>query len=113
MKQKIFQNISLKNTILNNTETISPQVQEVIEEIVDENIGTACKVILFNDEWHSFDEVINQILKAVKCSDKKAEELTWEVHSKGKACVYDGDMNECLKVSAILEEISLHTQIEY
>lgn len=76
-------------------------------------VGNACKVILFNDEWHTFDEVIDQLVKAVKCSHDKAEEYAWEVHNKGKACVYDGDLQECLKVSGILEEIALHTQIEY
>lgn len=70
------------------------------------------KVILFNDEVHTFDEVIDQILKAVRCSRSKAEALTWEVHSKGKAMVYEGPMNECIKVSGVLEEIALHTQIE-
>ncbi len=79
---------------------------------IDE-VTTSARVILYNDEWHSFDEVINQIIKAISCSYEKAEALTWEVHSKGKACVYQGDMSECLRVSGVLEEISLHTQIEF
>jgi ATP-dependent Clp protease adaptor protein ClpS len=77
-----------------------------------DDVTNAAKVILFNDEWHTFDEVINQIIKAIRCPRSKAEEYTFEVHSRGKACVYSGDMPECLKVSGILEEINLHTQIE-
>lgn len=77
-----------------------------------DDVTTASKVILYNDEWHTFDEVIGQIIKAVNCSFDKAETLTWEVHSKGKSTVYGGDFEQCLKVSSILEEISLHTQIE-
>jgi len=34
------------------------------------------------------------------------------VHTRGKACVYTGEMPECLRVSHVLEEIALHTQIE-
>jgi ATP-dependent Clp protease adapter protein ClpS len=81
----------------------------------DTDIGVAnnARVILFNDEWHTFDEVISQIIKAISCSRDKAESLTWEVHTKGKACVFEGEINECLKVSSVLEEIALHTQIEY
>ena len=79
---------------------------------IDDNLNDPCKVILFNDEIHTFDEVTNQIIKATGCTLDKAEALTWEVHSKGKAIVFSGDMNECLKVSAILEEIALNTQIE-
>jgi ATP-dependent Clp protease adaptor protein ClpS len=88
-------------------------------ELVDPITGNiddttfASKVILFNDEWHSFDDVINQLIKAIKCSIERAEELTFEVHTKGKACVYDGELETCLKVSSVLEEIALHTQIEY
>jgi ATP-dependent Clp protease adapter protein ClpS len=79
---------------------------------VIDDVTNASKVILFNDEWHSFDEVIGQILKATNCSFEKAEALTWEVHTKGKAVVFEGEFVECLKVSGILEEIGLHTQIE-
>jgi ATP-dependent Clp protease adaptor protein ClpS len=70
------------------------------------------KVILFNDNVHSFDEVITQLIKAIRCAPERAEAFAWEVHTRGKACVYSGDMNECLRVSSILEEIALHTQIE-
>lgn len=69
-------------------------------------------VILFNDDWHTFDEVIEQLIKAINCSRQRAEELTWEVHTKGKARVFEGELTECLRVSAVLEEIALHTQIE-
>ena len=68
-------------------------------------------VILFNDDYHSFDEVITQLLKATKCSFDKARALTFEVHVKGKAIVFHGSLNDCLKVSSILEEIELHTQV--
>ncbi len=74
--------------------------------------GEPAKVILYNDETHTFEEVIGQLIKALGCDTSRAEALTWEVHSKGKAIVFDGIMNECLRVSAVLEEIGLHTQIE-
>ncbi len=88
------------------------EVEEVVDD-VNTDIEQPAKVILFNDEWHTFDEVINQILKAVKCTRDKAESLTLEVHNTGKACVFEGQMSDCLSVSSILEEIALHTQIEY
>ena len=69
-------------------------------------------VILFNDEIHTFEEVINQIIKATGCSQTQAEALTWQVHSTGKAAVFEGSMTECLRVVGVLEEIALHTHIE-
>ncbi|MBU2446567.1 MAG: ATP-dependent Clp protease adaptor ClpS [Bacteroidetes bacterium] len=84
----------------------SPDVDDGID------VGLPAKVILFNDEVHTFDDVIVQIIKAVGCSYDKAETLTWEVHLRGKAVVFFGEISECLKVSGVLEEIALHTQIE-
>jgi len=70
------------------------------------------KVILFNDEIHTFDEVILQLIKAIKCTQTRAEALAWEVHNTGKAIVYAGDLIRCMEVSGVLEEIKLMTQIE-
>jgi ATP-dependent Clp protease adaptor protein ClpS len=70
------------------------------------------RVILFNDEIHTFDEVITQLIKATGCNTANAEALAWEVHTNGKAVVYSGEMVRCMEVSGILEEIKLMTQIE-
>lgn len=81
-------------------------------ETTDETtVGLPYKVILFNDDVHSFEEVINQLIIAIKCSFETARSLTFEVHVKGKAVVFTGDLTECLKISSVLEEIALHTQI--
>lgn len=74
--------------------------------------GERYRVVLFNDEVHSFDEVIFQIILAVRCSRLKAEELTTEVHHRGRAIVFTGPIERCLKVSAVLEEIALRTEIQ-
>jgi ATP-dependent Clp protease adaptor protein ClpS len=82
----------------------------------EQNSGTelldAYRVVLYNDEVHTFDEVINQIMKAIRCSRHKAEKHTWEVHTLGRSIVYAGPMFLCLQVSSILEEIALKTEIQ-
>jgi ATP-dependent Clp protease adapter protein ClpS len=88
----------------------NPLQQE--EKDTDILVEQPAKVILFNDEIHSFDEVIGQIIKATGYDTTKAEALTWEVHNSGKAMVFEGPMDNCLKVSHTLEEIALSTQIE-
>ena len=77
----------------------------------DISIGLESKVVLFNDDWHTFDEVINQLIKAVNCSYERARSHAFEVHVKGKSIVFTGSMKDCLKVTSILEEIALTTQI--
>ncbi len=81
------------------------------ESETETTTGLAARVILFNDDWHTFDEVINQLIKAIHCSFEKARNLAFEVHTKGKAVVFSGELSECLRVSSVLEEIALHTQI--
>ena len=80
----------------------------------DEDVITQepTKVILFNDQEHTFDEVITQLIKALKCTSQRAEELVWDVHNNGKAVVFSGELVKCMQVSAVLEEIKLMTQIE-
>jgi len=91
---------------------MNPKPVQQEQKEVDVLVDQPATVILFNDEEHTFDEVINQIIKATSCDTAKAESLTWEVHNSGKAAVFEGVMNECLQVSHVLEEIALHTQIE-
>jgi len=78
----------------------------------DVEIQTPARVILFNDEMHTFEEVIGQIIKATGCDLSRAEALTWEVHNTGKAMVFEGEVTKCVRVSSILEEIDLMTHIE-
>jgi ATP-dependent Clp protease adapter protein ClpS len=82
------------------------------DDDTDALIQTPAKVILFNDEVHTFEEVIGQIIKATGCDLTRAQVLTWEVHNSGKAMVYEGEMRTCVRVSAVLEEIDLATQIQ-
>jgi len=82
-----------------------------IEDVTADSI-TPARVILFNDDWHTFDEVIGQLIKALGCSSGKAEAIAFEAHSKGKAMVYEGAMAECLRINGVLEEINLNTEIE-
>jgi len=83
---------------------------EIIEDI-DTGTELESRVILYNDEWHTFDEVIVQLIKATNCSFEEARDRTFEVHFKGKSIVFTGEFSACLNVSSILEEIALHTQV--
>jgi ATP-dependent Clp protease adaptor protein ClpS len=90
---------------------IKPGSEIEQEEIVETQ--TPAKVILFNDDVHSFDDVIYQLIKAIRCDLEKAKALTFQVHNSGKAIVFGGELTKCIQVSSVLEEIQLRTQIEY
>ncbi len=70
------------------------------------------RVILYNDEIHTFEEVILQIIKATGCSSEQAKSFAIQAHSQGKASVYEGSFEECFRVQGVLREIQLVTEIE-
>jgi len=82
-----------------------------LEEKKKEQLEIPAKVILYDDDWHTFDEVIEQLMKALGCDYNTAYQLTMEVHTKGKAVVFEGDLEEALNVAKILEEIDLSVEI--
>mgnify|MGYP001994146079 CR=1 FL=1 len=92
-----------------NEEKTEILVEEDQETTTDSKLSF--KVILYNDDWHSFDDVIFQLIKAIQCNIEVARGFAFEVHVKGLAMVYHGSLQKCLKVSSILEEIELHTQV--
>ncbi|WP_457626285.1 ATP-dependent Clp protease adaptor ClpS [Persephonella sp.] len=82
-----------------------------VQEEKNTEIGIPAKVIVYNDDWHTFEEVIYQLIKAIKCDLATAEALTWEIHTKGKAVVFEGDLEEALYVQNVLEEIDLSVEV--
>ena len=102
------------NSSLGNrwTGSLPTPVTKQSEQISGTDLLDAYRVVLFNDEEHSFDEVIEQIIKAVRCSRQQAEKHTWEVHTRGRSIVFAGSMIICLRVSSVLEEIALKTEIQ-
>ncbi len=88
-----------------------PDTETLLAEETD--VLLPAKVILYNDEVHTFDEVILQLMKATGCSLQQGEDLAFEVDTRGLAIVYDGEMTECLQVSSVLGEISLYTEVKF
>jgi len=89
---------------------------EQVEELtkIDNFLGRPHNVILFNDNVHSFDQVIGQIVKAIKCNAAHASALAMEAHSKGQAIVFVGGLERCELVESILASppASLRTNIQ-
>lgn len=90
----------------------APDVEVLEEEATTSPTDHPWRVILYNDEVHTFDEVINQLIRATGCSSAFAERKAWEVHTRGKAEVFEGEFEECFRVQNVLREIELVTEIE-
>ena len=89
-----------------------PEVEELIEPINIDTTTEGFSLILYNDSVHGFEDVIEQVMKATGYGYEKAEGITMEAHTRGRAVVITGDLNICVKAQHVLEEISLRTSIE-
>jgi len=55
--------------------------------------------------------LVAQVQKATGYPYPRALEITYEAHTKGRAIVWAGGIEECLRVEGVLREIGLHTDI--
>lgn len=69
------------------------------------------KLILFNS-GHVWDEVILQLKKATGYDIIHCEQIATIAHTKGKAVVKSGEIEELSMINNVLREIRLITSIE-
>lgn len=81
------------------------------KESFSNSTNTACRLILFNS-GHVWDDVINQLQKATGFDLINCEQIAIIAHTKGKAVVKSGDIEELEIINNILKEIRLITTIE-
>jgi ATP-dependent Clp protease adapter protein ClpS len=82
-----------------------------IEQPADVDRDSGWKVILFNCECHTFDQVERILIKAVRCSIAQARAYSWEVHSKGSAQVYRGARERCEAVADVIGSVGLQVKV--
>ena len=84
----------------------------VTDSTVEINLGQPYNVVLFNDETHTMDEVVIQIIKATHYGKEQAVYIMLEAHIKGRAIVWTGHKERAEYISSVLEEIRLGTKVE-
>ena len=77
-----------------------------------DDTGSPYVVIVYNDDWHTFPDVQQQLIKATKCTLQKAEALSLEIHLLGRAVVFNGSQKTCEEVAAILRQIRLQVETD-
>lgn len=60
--------------------------EEVTEDLKD--------LVVFNDDFNTFDHVISTLMKVCRHSPEQAEQCTWIIHYKGRCSVKKGTFEE-------------------
>lgn len=63
----------------------------VLEDVGEENIRD---LMVYNDDFNTFEHVINTLIKVCKHEVHQAEQCTYLIHYKGKCAVKKGDYEE-------------------
>lgn len=91
-----------------------PVADVLVESTVesDKKIERPWKVILYDDDVHTFDEVILQVQRATGYSLERATQITLEADRVGRAVCFEGVKESCQKVAAVLRQIRLQVEVD-
>lgn len=68
----------------------SPKEQELIDVLEAIEITDVKDLIVFNDDFNTFEHVINTLIRVCDHTREQAEQCTWIIHHKGKCAVKTG-----------------------
>jgi len=71
------------------------------------------RVVLYNCDCHSMDEVVFALQRATGCSLEKAESIMYEAHQRGRAICYSGPKLECERVVSVLRTTKLQVELDH
>ena len=95
----------------------SPRVQLLPSPLHEESLDFGADsgpwvVILYNDDWHTIDQVVLQVALATGYGMHRSLEITMEAHTRGRAIAYTGGCEECERVAAVLRRIRLQVETD-
>jgi len=81
------------------------------EEHLDSEDGPYV-VILYNDDYHDFEEVVSQVQKATGYAIERCVAIMLEAHTRGRAIAYTGGFGECERAANVLRQIRLQVETD-
>ncbi len=70
------------------------------------------RLILWNDDYNTFDHVINCMIKYLDYTESQAERIAWKVHNEGKCAVLEGSFTEVEVYRKILQQEGLTVSVD-
>jgi ATP-dependent Clp protease adaptor protein ClpS len=95
---------SKPNTIFDDQEDVL-----ILEDITT---GTTAQLIVYNDDYNTFDWVIQCFMEVCEHTEEQSEQLSLIVHFKGKATVKTGSFEQLKPMKDALIDRGLSAVIE-
>ncbi len=81
----------------------------VLKEVITEDQKD---LVVYNDDFNTFDHVINTLIKVCKHSVEQAEQCTYIIHYKGKCAVKKGLFDELRPMKDSICEAGIDAKIQ-
>ena len=72
----------------------SGKEQELVDVLEAVETTDVKDLVVFNDDFNTFEHVINTLMRVCKHSPEQAEQCTWIIHHRGKCTVKTGSYEE-------------------
>ena len=93
-------------------DSLSKEQEDVmIEELTTD--GEQTQLIVLNDDDNTFDWVIECFMEVLNHTNEQSEQLAWIVHTKGRASVKLGTLEELKPYKDALTDRGLNAIIEH
>jgi ATP-dependent Clp protease adaptor protein ClpS len=73
---------------------VNTQEQELVDLLEAVEITDVKDLVVFNDDFNTFDHVINTLIRVCKHTPEQAEQCTLLIHFKGKCTVRTGSYDQ-------------------
>jgi ATP-dependent Clp protease adaptor protein ClpS len=80
--------------------------------LTDENIGSGYSLVLYNDDYHTFDYVIDALMEICKMDEIQATQCTYLIHYKERCDVKNGSKEYLTPMRRALAQRDLKAVIE-
>lgn len=93
--------------------TVAPPKEIVRPRPDDGSIGSgAWLVTAYNNDYNTFEEVIEVLQAATGCTREEAEIETWEIHHFGSCVVHRASKQECERAARVISSIGVRTSVD-
>jgi ATP-dependent Clp protease adaptor protein ClpS len=90
---------------------ISTQERELVELLEAVEATDLKDLIVFNDDFNTFEHVIATLIRVCKHTPEQAEQCTWLIHYKGKCAVKNGSYEELKPMCEAICEAGIDARI--
>lgn len=93
-------------------DSLSKEQEDVLMEELTSD-GQQTQLVVLNDDFNTFDWVIECFMEVLNHTSEQSEQLAWIIHTKGRASVKLGTLEELKPYKDALTDRGLNAIIEH